>query len=108
MLRYAQRVRSHTASGRKSINDELARDGVLYELAIIGEAAGRTSEAMRQAHPEVPWPQIVAQRNILVHVYDKLDLDLLWRAVETIPALEANLESILQELDHPDQEHHHD
>lgn len=98
MVRYARRVAAHTAAGRSTLDTELARDGILYELAIIGEAAGRVSEGLRSAHPEVPWRPIVAQRNILVHVYDQLNLDRLWVAVEAVPQLIGQLEAILEEL----------
>ena len=98
MVRYARRVAAHTAGGRSVLEDDLSRDGVLYELAIIGEAAGRVSEGLRFAHPEMPWRQIVAQRNILVHVYDQLNLDRLWVAVEAVPQLIGRIEAILEEL----------
>lgn len=67
-------------------------------LAIVGEAAGRVSDGLRSAHPEVPWRQIVAQRNILVHVYDQLNIDRLWVAVEAVPQLIGHIEAILAEL----------
>ncbi len=98
MVRYARRVAAHTAAGRSVLEGDLARDGILYELAIIGEAAGRVSDGLRSAHPEVPWRQIIAQRNILVHVYDQLNLDRLWAAVEAVPQLMDQIERILQEL----------
>lgn len=98
MVRYARRVAAHTAAGRSTLDSELARDGILYELAIIGEAAGRVSERLRSAHPEVPWRPIVAQRNILVHVYDQLNLDRLWVAVEAVPQLIDRIQAILEEL----------
>lgn len=98
MVRYARRVAAHTAAGRGLLEDDLSRDGVLYELAIIGEAAGRISEGLRSAHPEVPWRQIIAQRNILVHVYDQLNIDRLWVAVEAVPHLTDQIEAILAEL----------
>ena len=98
MVRYARRVAAHTAAGRSTLDTELDRDGILYELAIIGEAAGRVSEGLRSAHPEVPWRPIIAQRNILVHVYDQLNLDRLWVAVEAVPQLIDRIEAILEEL----------
>jgi uncharacterized protein with HEPN domain len=101
MLKYGRQVREHTAAGRQVLDDELSQHGVLYELAIIGEAAGRVSDEVRQAHPEVPWPRIVAQRNILVHVYDHLNLERVWVAVEAMPELERQLTSILEEMGKP-------
>ncbi len=44
---------------------------------ILGEAASRVSALRRQQHPEVPWPQIIALRNRLIHGYDTIDLDIL-------------------------------
>jgi uncharacterized protein with HEPN domain len=99
VLRYSARVRSHVGKGRKSLDDDLRRDAILYALAIVGEATSRVSEGLRLAHPEVPWRRIVAQRNILIHVYDRLDLDLVWEAVQALAELEANIESILAGLD---------
>jgi len=59
---------------------EMLRSAVVQKLAVIGEAAARVSEGLRGRHPEVPWPQIVAFRNILVHAYFGIDWDVVWRA----------------------------
>ena len=59
---------------------ELLRSAVVQKLAIIGEAAVRVSEDLRARHPQVPWPQIAAFRNILVHAYFGIDWDVVWRA----------------------------
>jgi uncharacterized protein with HEPN domain len=57
---------------------EMLRGAVVQKLTIIGEAAARVSEETR--HPQVPWPQIIAFRNILVHAYFGIDWDVAWRA----------------------------
>ena len=59
---------------------EMMRSAVVQKLAIIGEAAARVSEGLRNRHPEIPWPQIVAFRNILIHAYFGIDWDEVWRA----------------------------
>lgn len=97
LLSYARDARRH-APERHILDDETTCHAVLYELAIVGEAANRVSHALQEAHPEVPWPQVVAQRNILIHVYDQIDLDLVWDAVKRLPDLEAKVTAILQEL----------
>jgi uncharacterized protein with HEPN domain len=61
---------------------ELLRSAVAQKLAIIGEAAGRVSEELKARHPEVPWPQIIAFRNILVHAYFGIDWHVVWRAAK--------------------------
>lgn len=98
ILRYAGRARTHTAPGRASLDDDRTRDAVMYALAIVGEEANRVSAALQRAHSEVPWARIVSQRNILVHVYDRLDLDRVWDAVERLEDLQAKIEAIIEEL----------
>lgn len=97
MRRYAANVTAHTRSGRDALTHELTLHAVLWELAILGEAANRVSEPVRASHPEVPWRRIINQRNILVHVYDQVDIDLLWQAVEAIPELDRQIASMLKE-----------
>ena len=76
---------------------ELVRSAVIQKLALIGEAAAHVSAELQARHPEVPWPKIVAFRNILVHAYFGMDWDQVWRAAsKESPALRAQVESILR------------
>ena len=75
---------------------ELLRSAVVQKLAIIGEAAARVSEDLKTRHPQVPWPQIVAFRNILVHAYFGIDWDVVWRAARNrCPVLREQVAGIL-------------
>ena len=68
-------------------------------LEIIGEAAGRISERMREVHPEVPWVAINGQRNIIAHGYAAIDYGRLFAtATNDIPVLIMNLERIVEDL----------
>jgi uncharacterized protein with HEPN domain len=70
---------------RKDRRTQLAIERV---LEIIGEAAGRISDSLRKAHPEIPWRQIIGQRNVLIHEYGEIKQDRLWKvAKENIPQL---------------------
>ncbi len=65
-------------------------------IEIIGEAARRVSTATRESHKEIPWKNIIGQRNILAHEYGQIDYELLHKtASQDIPALIALLEAIL-------------
>jgi len=57
-------------------------------LEIVGEAAGKVSKTFREQHPEIPWRQIIGQRNVLIHEYGQVRNDRIWRVVkESIPQL---------------------
>ena len=75
---------------------ELLRSAVVQKLATIGEAAARVSEDLKTRHPQVPWPQIKAFRNILVHAYFGIDWDVVWRAAQSrCPILREQVAGIL-------------
>jgi uncharacterized protein with HEPN domain len=65
-------------------------------IQIIGEAANRVSPAFQQAHPEIPWRRIVAQRNVLVHEYGDVEHSLIWDLVQQyLPSLVEHLEPLI-------------
>jgi uncharacterized protein with HEPN domain len=75
---------------------ELLRSAVVQKLAVIGEAAARVSEELKTRHPQIPWQQIVAFRNILVHAYFGIDWDVVWRAARNrCPVLREQIAEIL-------------
>lgn len=69
-------------------------------IEVIGESARRVSAAYTQAHPEIPWRQIIGQRNILAHEYGRIDHRLLYRtAADDIPRLIETLEVLLSQIE---------
>ena len=89
MLEAIERIERYAAEGRDAfVTNELLQTWVVHHLQIIGEAAARISDDQKVKHPEVPWKAITGMRNILVHDYFGIDLDIVWQAVENdIPAL---------------------
>lgn len=68
--------------------DLLRQHAVIRSIEIIGEAARRLSDEFRLAHPEIPWKLIIGMRNILVHQYDDIKLDVVWSVLHNeIPIL---------------------
>jgi uncharacterized protein with HEPN domain len=69
---------------------------MLHHIQIIGEAVRTISEPMRLSYPEVPWAQIGAMRNILVHEYFDVDLGEVWVTVQRdLPGLKHMVQQIL-------------
>jgi len=65
-------------------------------VEIVGEAVGRTSAELRDAHEGGPWREIIAMRNRLIHGYDAVDNDILWEVIAAdLPRLVAAVERIL-------------
>ncbi|MBI2238372.1 MAG: DUF86 domain-containing protein [Actinobacteria bacterium] len=98
MLRAARRARSFVSGMNEEAfhQSELHQSAVVRELEIIGEAASRISESARDAHPRIPWRQVMGMRTILVHEYFRIDLDIVWAAVTgDVPRLIAELEQVV-------------
>ena len=69
-------------------------------VEIVGEAAGSISEKCRESNPSVPWSQIISLRNRLIHGYDSIDHDILWKILsDDLPRLVPELEKILAKTD---------
>ncbi len=65
-------------------------------IEIIGEAAGKVSDNVRADAPDIPWPNIVAMRNRLIHGYFDINPDIVWRTVnEEVPRLIVPLNKLL-------------
>jgi uncharacterized protein with HEPN domain len=77
ILRYTDGV----SRSELDANDEKL-SAILYQITIIGEATKRLSQQYRQQYPEIPWREMAGMRDVIVHEYDQLDLDVVWDVVE--------------------------
>jgi uncharacterized protein with HEPN domain len=79
--------------------DEMLQVWVIHHLQVIGEAARGVSQSFKDLHPEVPWSEIVALRNILVHEYFGLNMHQVWTmAHKDLPELEAQVQRIRSQI----------
>ena len=87
----------YTSAGRQAFQvDRKTQDAVIRNLEIIGEAVKRLSDAIKDAHPEVPWRQIAGMRDKLIHDYFGVDLDLVWEVIDRhLPPLRRTVATIL-------------
>jgi len=75
---------------------ELHQNAVMRPLEIIGEAARLVSQQTRQAHPEIPWEQMIGMRNRLIHEYFRVNLKTVWETVQNdLPRLIALMEPLV-------------
>ena len=101
ILEAIERIERYAARGRAAFEaDELIQNWITNHLWIIGEACNAIGDELRDRHPQVPWRQIIAMRNILVHEYFGIDTDIVWSVVERdLPSLKEQVALILASLD---------
>lgn len=79
ILECIRRIEANVVDGRDAfMASHTLQDAVLRNLQTMAEATQRLSEGVKAAHPEIPWARIAAFRNVLVHNYLGIDLQLVW------------------------------
>jgi uncharacterized protein with HEPN domain len=63
------------------LRDIKTQSAILHQLLVIGEAVKRLSEEFRGQHPQIPWTRIADMRDKLIHQYDAVDLDEVWKTI---------------------------
>jgi uncharacterized protein with HEPN domain len=101
MRSFAVEASELAATGnRAALDDDLGFRRHAERVAeLIGEAATRLPEELRDAWPEVPWKPIISMRNWLIHGYDGIDAEILWdvldlRSGELIGQLDEIIEAL--------------
>jgi len=61
------------------LKDIKTQSAILHQLMVMGEAVKRLSHDFRARHPEIPWGLIAGMRDKLIHGYDIVDLDEVWK-----------------------------
>ncbi|QGG46393.1 HepT-like ribonuclease domain-containing protein [Heliorestis convoluta] len=74
------------------------QDAVIRRLEIIGEAANKVSREFQQRNVGIPWSMIISMRNMLIHEYFGVDLEIVWDTyVHNLPELKNRLVCLLNE-----------
>jgi len=77
--------------------NELVIDAVIRNLEIIGEAVKRMPKEVRDKSPDVEWKKIAGLRDVLIHEYFGVDLEILWDIVKNkLPELKRKASQILE------------
>ena len=96
-----QRIDEYTSPLSKDefLASTQAQDAVIRRLEIIGEAVKSLPADWKDTHPEVEWRQIARMRDLLIHRYFSVDLDLTWTmARNDVPALAQQVSALLAQL----------
>lgn len=75
------------------------QDAVLRCLEIMGKAVKGIPADIRKQHPNIPWREIAGLRDVLIHNYFWITLEMVWNVVENdLDAIAGSIKTILQEL----------
>jgi uncharacterized protein with HEPN domain len=102
MIGFAEAVLAYTSGldQERFVVSRLNYDATLRNLELIGEAASHVPEAVRQLASDIPWRQVVATRNRLIHGYLGIDNDTLWSIIrDDVPPLLESLRQFKSRLD---------
>jgi uncharacterized protein with HEPN domain len=93
------RINKYTDAGRQLFDqNELVQTWVVHNLEIIGEASRSIPQEYKEKHPAIDWARISRMRNVLIHIYFGVDLDIVWEVVERdLPSLKTQIDAILAE-----------
>ena len=89
MLDCIHRIDEYVESKELFYDSHLVQDAVVRNLQVMAESSQRLPEEIKKMYSDIPWDDISGFRNILVHDYLGIDLDVIWSVVEQeLPGLE--------------------
>ena len=76
--------------------NRMMQDAVMHQIEIIGEASNRISDEFQDKYPDLPWMQMRAIRNKIVHDYREVNLSVIWdTAKNDLPPLKKQIKKLL-------------
>ncbi len=91
------KIESYIAVGRDVFfSDSHWQDAIIRQLEIMGEATKRLSQDLRSRYPNIPWKRIAGLRDVLIHDYFGVDLNMVWQITQIyLPKFRSEVEGIL-------------
>lgn len=101
ILEAITRIEQYAKQGKEVFDqNELIQVWIAYHLQTIGEAARAISVDLKLRFLNLPWDQVIGLRNVLVHEYFRVNVEIVWAVVEEdLPSLRQQIELILQEIE---------
>ncbi|MDP2983695.1 MAG: DUF86 domain-containing protein [Candidatus Latescibacter sp.] len=80
--------------------DEERQYVAFWSISVMGEAAGKVSQKFRAENPDLPWREMIGIRNVLIHNYARIDLDIVWGVItHSAPQLIQSIGPLLPDKD---------
>ena len=97
ILERIRRIEKHRRSGRRRfLGSDTIQDAVLRNLQTMAEATQRLSDEIKATQPHIRWEEISGFRNVLVHDYLGVDLEVIWGIMQhEVPELKTAIQKML-------------
>lgn len=94
-------IERYTIRGKKAFNeDELIQVWIVHHLQVIGEAVNALPTELIARHQDIPWQDIIGFRNLVVHEYFRVSLNIVWEiARDELLPLKEKVELMLLEIE---------
>lgn len=100
ILESCKKIASYTKEKTEEefANDPKTIDAVIRNIEIVGEAASKIPQEARGKILQVPWKEVVAMRNKVIHEYFDINIPIVWETVQNdIPILQKNIQKALKD-----------
>jgi uncharacterized protein with HEPN domain len=99
ILEAIARIEKYAERGKTAfLQDELIQNWMVSQISVIGEACRALPDEFQALYTNVPWADIIAMRNILIHHYFGIDEEAVWSVIEKdIPELKLSIEIIISQ-----------
>ena len=83
-------------SEEEFLENRQKQDAIIRRLEIIGEAVRNLPEEFQKQYAFISWNKVMGLRNILIHHYFGIDLEIIWDTVtKSLPQFKEQIKSLL-------------
>ena len=100
LLVYIGYLESFASDGQEFLEKDIRTQlAVSKAYEVIGEILKRIPDSLLAQQPHIRWKEIKGFRDVLIHQYADIDLDLVWQAIQDLPNLHRAVDALLESLD---------
>ena len=82
------------------IHDDYFAHAVRSAIKVIGEAAKNVPDTIKEKHQDIPWREMAALRDKIIHGYFRIDYSIVWNVIsDDLPAIEPKISALIKELE---------
>ena len=91
---------SDNISKKEFLKNQEKQDAIINRLMIIGEATKLLSDDIREKYSDIPWSKMAGMRDIMIHRYHGVDLEIVWETVdEELMDVKKKINKIINQLE---------